>query len=326
MYGYEWTDQNGIYRLSVNSKIQKEIRPVFKEELDYFGFNEHWTYPDTKTEVGTYPDSADYEFTAKAKPIDKAIEAYDKDLAKEIKDANITPEVKVNGTTGPLALGDKVELYYDKQKKTCKAVVTQYKPYQIKTVNTKIKDAEEGVTAKITFDGDLARKEFTNKEIAGYDESSYVKDAIIAVAVGKDGKILDSYVPKELVAGKVTKTKSGKVTINGTEYEPSTPSLNVYGDTAVKVGSDYTIYDYNGYMFAAEFIKAPKAEVFYGVVTATKHTDAQTEWQGDEGTPAKDYVRILTPAGEYEEYELAKATTGTTVTAAIADLVSYEKN
>ena len=48
MYGYEWTDQNGIYRLSVNSKIQKEIRPVFKEELDYFGFNEHWTYPDTK--------------------------------------------------------------------------------------------------------------------------------------------------------------------------------------------------------------------------------------------------------------------------------------
>ncbi len=48
MYGYEWTGQNGIYRLSVNSKIEKEIRPVFKEELDYFGFNEHWSYPDTK--------------------------------------------------------------------------------------------------------------------------------------------------------------------------------------------------------------------------------------------------------------------------------------
>ena len=48
MYGYEWTAQNGIYRLSVNSKIEKEIRPVFKEELDYFGFDEHWTYPDTE--------------------------------------------------------------------------------------------------------------------------------------------------------------------------------------------------------------------------------------------------------------------------------------
>lgn len=48
MYGYDWTEENGIYRLSVNSKIEKEIRPVFKEELDYFGFNEHWMYPDTK--------------------------------------------------------------------------------------------------------------------------------------------------------------------------------------------------------------------------------------------------------------------------------------
>ena len=47
MYGYEWTGQNGIYRLSVNSKIEKEIRPVFKEELDYLGFNAHWSYPDT---------------------------------------------------------------------------------------------------------------------------------------------------------------------------------------------------------------------------------------------------------------------------------------
>ncbi len=48
MYGYDWTEQNGIYRLSVNSKVQKEIRPVFKEELDYFGFSQHWTYPDTQ--------------------------------------------------------------------------------------------------------------------------------------------------------------------------------------------------------------------------------------------------------------------------------------
>lgn len=47
MYGYEWTGKNGIYRLSVNSKIEKEIRPVFKEELDYFGFDKHWSYPDT---------------------------------------------------------------------------------------------------------------------------------------------------------------------------------------------------------------------------------------------------------------------------------------
>jgi phosphoadenosine phosphosulfate reductase len=46
MYGYEWTAKNGIYRLIINSKIIKEIRPVFKQELDYFGFNEYWKYPD----------------------------------------------------------------------------------------------------------------------------------------------------------------------------------------------------------------------------------------------------------------------------------------
>ena len=31
----------------LTAKLKNEIRPVFKEELDYFGFNEHWTYPDT---------------------------------------------------------------------------------------------------------------------------------------------------------------------------------------------------------------------------------------------------------------------------------------
>jgi phosphoadenosine phosphosulfate reductase len=47
MYGYEWTKKHGIYRLVPNAKVIKEIRPVFKKELDYFGMNAHWKYPDT---------------------------------------------------------------------------------------------------------------------------------------------------------------------------------------------------------------------------------------------------------------------------------------
>ncbi len=47
MYGYEWTEEYGVYSLSINSKIIKEIRPVFKEELDYFGMDAYWRYPDT---------------------------------------------------------------------------------------------------------------------------------------------------------------------------------------------------------------------------------------------------------------------------------------
>lgn len=47
MYGYEWTNENGIFRLTVDATLQKEIRPVFKEELDFFKMYEHWDYPDT---------------------------------------------------------------------------------------------------------------------------------------------------------------------------------------------------------------------------------------------------------------------------------------
>ena len=47
MYGYKWTDKNGIFQLSPSVNIAKEIRPVFKQELDYFGLDAYWSYPDT---------------------------------------------------------------------------------------------------------------------------------------------------------------------------------------------------------------------------------------------------------------------------------------
>ena len=45
MYGYEWTDEYGIFRLAKTVNIQKEIRPVFHEELDFFDMNQYWDYP-----------------------------------------------------------------------------------------------------------------------------------------------------------------------------------------------------------------------------------------------------------------------------------------
>ena len=45
MYGYEWTEEYGIFRLTINSKIIKEIRPLFHEELDFFGMNKFLGYP-----------------------------------------------------------------------------------------------------------------------------------------------------------------------------------------------------------------------------------------------------------------------------------------
>ena len=37
MYGYKWVDgEYNIFKLDVSVGVQKEIRPVFKEELDFF--------------------------------------------------------------------------------------------------------------------------------------------------------------------------------------------------------------------------------------------------------------------------------------------------
>ena len=52
MYGYEWTEEYGIFRLTIDTKIQKEIRPVFHEELDFFGIalvNKNRTGKDVKS-------------------------------------------------------------------------------------------------------------------------------------------------------------------------------------------------------------------------------------------------------------------------------------
>ena len=51
MYGYEWTNEYGIFRLTIDAKLQKEIRPVFWEELDFFEMYRYWDYPrDTDVE------------------------------------------------------------------------------------------------------------------------------------------------------------------------------------------------------------------------------------------------------------------------------------
>lgn len=45
MYSYEWTDEYGIFRLVAHTQVHKEIRPVFHEELDFFGMDAFWDYP-----------------------------------------------------------------------------------------------------------------------------------------------------------------------------------------------------------------------------------------------------------------------------------------
>ena len=44
-------DEYGIFELDVSIPIQKEIRPVFKEELDFFEMYRYWNYPDTDAPI-----------------------------------------------------------------------------------------------------------------------------------------------------------------------------------------------------------------------------------------------------------------------------------
>lgn len=52
MYGYKWIDgEYNIFQLDVSVSVQKEIRPVFKEELDFFEMYKIWDYPDTEEPI-----------------------------------------------------------------------------------------------------------------------------------------------------------------------------------------------------------------------------------------------------------------------------------
>lgn len=48
MYGYTWTKKEGIFQLGIDAPIQKEIRPVFAEELDFFEMSSRWNYKHSK--------------------------------------------------------------------------------------------------------------------------------------------------------------------------------------------------------------------------------------------------------------------------------------
>lgn len=49
MYNYEWDLETGGYILTAKlSRVTKEVRPVFYQELDLLGFNKYWSYPKGK--------------------------------------------------------------------------------------------------------------------------------------------------------------------------------------------------------------------------------------------------------------------------------------
>ncbi len=88
MYGYRWLDEYGIFKIDVSVPIQKEIRPVFKEELDFFEMYKYWDYPDTDAPILWAEGIRKYVLNGKIIAEAKGGSFYEKPTI-EIKDSSI---------------------------------------------------------------------------------------------------------------------------------------------------------------------------------------------------------------------------------------------
>lgn len=88
MYGYHWLKTNGIFKIDVNNLVQKEIRPVFKEELDFFEMYKKWDYPNTTKPILWAEGIRKYVLNGKVIAHAKGGGLYSKPVV-QIKDANV---------------------------------------------------------------------------------------------------------------------------------------------------------------------------------------------------------------------------------------------
>ena len=107
-----------------------------------------------------------------------------------------------------------VVYYYEQDDDSVKAYVVSYTLGQITDVKTDIRtaDKKDGVSAYV-YIGD---KKYNDTKIAGFDADTYVEDAYV-LYVEKNNEIVDSEIA-EIVEGKITGTRDGKVKINGEYY------------------------------------------------------------------------------------------------------------
>jgi len=311
-----------------------------------------WTFG--KDEVGVYPDTADYTFTAEdSMTFEKALKKYDSSLAdkffKSGKEEYKVSQVYYNGSNtlgegalSQIKLGDSVELFDLGTKSTVgtkeladyRVVITHYEAAQITAVETELskKELDAEHTAKLTLTAAGDSVDFYDDEIAGYDKSTYVKDAVIAVAAN-GSEIIDSYVLKEMANGEVSEFKGSasapdSITIDGTAYT-TTEDFVLLDNANIDVKKEYALYDYNGFAIAS-LKTADNSVTYYGVVTAVGGKAAD-----DFGKPGDAKLMIVTAEGEETPFvvnaDYAKESgypykSVTTAGSITPELVSYKLN
>jgi len=296
---------------------------------DDFGNPGHtWTYEDET--VGTYTDTPAYDFTAEDEGFAAALKAYNKDLAKSYeKDKLVINSVTVNGDSTEEGIedfvaelpgtGDTVKMYEATVDEPAEGVtyydivIEKYFAVQIDKVDTDVDEdaAEEGISAYIDLkaNGRTFKAEVPNTDIVGYNASTYVEGAVIAIAPNyaaedtDDPWMIDSYVMDELANGVVgeTNTTKGTVTIDGTEYEYASSYVPVDGVTP-DVEMECTLYDYNGFALTSVKTADPESVIEFGVLEAVGSNKTTF---GSTGA-----VKVFTAEGKDEVFDLNKKATG----------------
>jgi uncharacterized protein Veg len=298
------TDKDGNKVALYKDKFEGDlVRTESTATTDDFNRPAHtWKYDGDK--IGTYASDADYTFVAGdnysgTKAVQKAIEDYDDDiLAYEAGKCTTTlTDVSLNGSTfaSVINTGDVVELYGDED--AYKVVIVRYSLDMISDVDTDVDedDADDGVTCYVDLKGGLSGLKVTgdsDTEFEGFNASTYVEDAFVAVVV-KGDEVIASYIP-ETKEGEITDWSSEDVVVDGTTYDAVTGYKVVkddYSDTSFAKGDSYTVYvGTNGYALGAVLVEATDNDS-YGVIVGIEENS--TDKGSRDAGKASYTVKIL---------------------------------
>ena len=282
----------------------------------YYGKNQN---DDTK--VGTYSDSADY--TVVVSKANKDVAYWAEQASKKLTFSNTTFKgngVSVKTSSDVLNVGDVVEFFVDGNTIE-NVIVTRYTADVITDVDTEVKkaDAEDGVTAYITFD---KAGTFNNTDIAGYNADTYVKDAVVAIVEGDD-EIIGSYVC-ESVEGAITAYTSTTYTMDGTKYTKTGTADDEIGKVDFEDGSYKLYLDANGYVIKAEVVEGSITidDVFYlDNIANNKPYWVETETVKGKTTNSY-YVQAVYLDGTVEDIMVAEAEKGTAKDTAVVNYLN----
>jgi len=324
----------GDVNVVVNSQIQDVTKPASKDQqnegedgygtiqlwedvfgsdltkndagTDSFGRPAHTWLDADEEEIGTYGDEADKTFVTEENQTLKAAIA---DYNEEYDPANAT--VKLNGAAGSIdakvPAGTTVEITKTGNNVTL-VVAYYYQLVQISGVDTDVSatHAKNDVTAYVDLDG-LKDKVF-DSDIPGYDASTYVEDAYIAVVWNAaDKKVLDSYVP-ESKQGEITKTSKDSVYVDGTAYLMSTTAEpNTYVSDGAQVGDTVDLYlDKEGNALGTIVVES-EDNILYGVLTDVSITyGGSIKEQNQYSFVKKATLTIFDAEGNEKDYKFSE--------------------